>query len=248
MPITISRKKLSTQKGQQGLIAAIDMEKTLGTGVENFSGDPSLRALFIDEINTFPFTDELFDLQIRVGQRACEDSTKQREWLESKVELVKDPGVIARYCTSYRHRLKPTVTKVDRALLRKACWLMDQYTLSYLIAAAFEEKAMEPMYLAAELKHKDAHASDIGGHMQQAVVAWGESRREVFPGLVYMVNQYILRYMASDDPLDVTSVWENLSKYYVRTFEGLSVTMTLRNPMAYKAPVVLKSLLEKENL
>jgi len=246
MPINISRKKLSTQQGQQGVIAAIDMEKTLDTGVDNFSGDPSLRVLLVDEIDKFPFTDELFDISVRIHNRAYEDSNAQSTWLTAHAKLVKDPGVIARYFNRYSYELGDSIKAIDRGILKRACWLMSANTLDTLIDKAFAQKVMEPMYLAAEIKNEDANDCSVELHMQEAVKLWGKSNRQVFPGLVHMVNTRILKKMESNVTRDVTEVWEYLSKYYVRTCAGLSVTITLRNPMAYKAPVVLNSLLDKE--
>ena len=242
MPITISRKKLSTLQGQQGVIAAIDMEKTLNTGVDNFAGDPSLRVLLVDEIDKFPFTDELFDISVRVRQRAYQDSTTQREWLEKHISQVKDPNVVARYITQYHY--DPKKFPVDREILKKACWEMDDRTLHHFIDATIDGRELEPMYLAAEINHPDAAMYAIGLHIVEAVKLWGRNRRQVFPGLTHMINQRILKEMATDDPRDMVQVWENLSNFYVRTYNGLTVTITLRSPMAYKAPIVLKELVK----
>jgi hypothetical protein len=201
--------------------------------------------LLVDEIDKFPFTDELFDISVRVRQRAYQDSTTQREWLEKHISQVKDPNVVARYITQYHY--DPKKFPVDREILKKACWEMDDRTLHYFIDATIDGGELEPMYLAAEIKHPESDMSAIGQHMGKAVRLWGASRRQVFPGLAHLVNTRILHEMASDDPRKVTAVWESLSNYYVRTYKGLSVTMTLRSPMAYKAPVVLKELLKGES-
>ena len=245
MPTMLSRKKLSTLKGQQVILASIALDKTMGDSDGKFQGDPSLRVLLADEIKTFPFTDELFEICTKCDLRSWEDSRVQHEWLTSVAYKVTSTRIVAEYYNRYSYHLKDSLVQMDRGILRKVVWSLSSYTLRTFIDSAIELGVLEPMYLAAEIKMEESDDCSVERHFREAVTLWKDNP-QALPGLAHMVNVRIKNTMNRYKADGLSSLFLNLSGFFERKIDGLRVTLDLRPPEAYRDPKVLEKFIIEE--
>ena len=213
---------------------------------DKFEGDPSLRVLLTEDIATFPWSNDLFDIVQQVSLRGYDERTKQTEWLEKTCGQLTDVQVITGFCHTHNYSLDHTVVKCNRELLKQVCWKLNRYVLDQFIDQAFKQKCMEPMYLAAEIKLEDSQDSSVSCHFGEAVQLWGRKNRNVFPGLAYMVNERIKRIVARTERNGLPEMFEHLSLFFDRKIDGLTVTLSLRPPVTYRMPVVLAKFKQTE--
>lgn len=246
MAITLSARRLSTVTGQEGIVAAINLEKTLDKDADvNFKGDPSLRILLVDDVAKWPYSDALFQIQLEVRQHRYEDGTARDKWLTDHLPQVKSPQALATWCNQnvwdahthlYGKQPRP-LELIDAALPHMSTQVLENI-LEHTTDSEANRKKKYPNINLRMLRHllgrEDSNTASVCDISKEFIhAAWASDRRQWVPAVIHMVNTFYRKKMGEYNAEKLSDLFDSGWEFLKITREPGKFMTELHDPHAF---------------
>lgn len=243
MAIKISDKRLSTVQGQEAIVAAVDLEITMGNSDVKFEGDPSLRALLVERINKYPYSDWLLAIQILTSQHAYEDSRAREAWIEKHLPRVTTPKVVALWSNANSYNASIVFNTLPHELVEKAIPYFTQHTLSQILGDITGSNEVSNKVrnihnlrlLACFMRSEEPDITEVQNFSARYIERCAKHKTQRWlPAIVHMVNKRYGPILESGSTDDVATVIEHGYQFLKFSRTRNSLTATLYNPHTFK--------------
>jgi hypothetical protein len=243
MAIKLSAKRLSTLQGQQGILAEIPMERTLGNTI-TFEGVPSLRVLLVDKIGSFPLTDELVAISAQIDMHNYEDRGKQNEWLANAVQKIEKPEAVAALANRRTETLNTTMVRLPWQTLEAALPMMEERTLAHVVDVCtgsgygynqIPEDKVRARYLSAWIQRDPDISYGTKRYCSQIVRFCAKHRPGWTPAFIHMVNTRMLKYLDEyqHSSESVERILGEMGPFVKVKTSGLHIDVDMHDPLTF---------------
>jgi len=238
MGIKISGKRLRTVQGQLSVVEAAKLEKTLGNEVK-IEGDPSLRVLLCDNINTYPYSDWLLAIQLLTEQHRYDDNNVRSTWIDKNIKRCRTPYVAALWANENRYDCRKIFNILPAEVTEKSIPMFDEATCDSILDAwcpdSWERGKARPVLnlrvLSTFLSKEDPANDAIAKHADTFLRdCYRRKDAQAVKAILFMANRHLRRRLATEDHSGVADVINEAKQLIQLERTATSVTAKLYDP------------------